>query len=983
MTGEARTILVVGGGIAGTAAALHITGAGHRALLIDEAPTLGGALILLDKTFPTDSCGVCFMAPDPPAICPFLECERDPAVEIRSLTRLSALEGEPGAFRATLDTAPRYVDASRCTACGLCADVCPEVAGAGLLGSEWLGESHKAIYQPFPQAIPPTYVIDPVACTRCGQCVEVCPHGAIDLCAQPTTEVVEVAAVILAPGFGPNNARVRGAYGYGEYPNVITSLEYERMLSTSSPSRGFPVRPSDGQPAQRIAIVHCVGSRDRLLGVPYCSSGCCMIAAKHASLTKRRMPAAEVTVFTMDVRAAGRTYERYLANVKAQPGVTYRRSLISGIKLEPTTQRLMLQYAEGGRSLTEPFDLVVLEVGMIVPPSVREMAEQVGIELNEYGFAVTSPHQPVATSRPGVFVAGAFREPKDVPATAAEATAAAAQALLLAGGHWAAEPAHDGHRVAERNLYDRPRVGVFFDTTDQEMMQALDLTSLAEQVGQLTDVVHVGLGAEEDNLCAAVAEYQLTHVVIGGRSARRNGHYSATVAGVPVTPVALGATDAFVHLFWPALANQKALELIGMAVEQARWVNPRPVKIDMPEPCALVLGGGVAGLTAAQTLSGLGFATHLVERHNRLAGEWHDDLPGWLSELIARVEADPQITVHLNSSISAFQRKAGHLITTLSTPEGAQSIEHGALVVAVGAANYEPAGFERTEGGVILQSELSRWIARWKVEGGLPSSIAMIQCAGTRDAEHPYCSKTCCVDALRNALAIKQIAPQTRIVVVFRDMVTPGFNEELYSEARREGVLFLRYTPDKPPQIEGQKVLVHDDVLDEDVALDAELVVLSSGIVPRPDTLELAQMLGVPLDADGFFKPLNVKSQIMDLPYPGLYLAGLAGGPATLEETIEQGIGAGLRAGLFLSRGIQSPIMLATVDERICSGCGLCVEVCPVDARSLDAERGVAQVDPLLCVGCGTCAAVCPNGAAGQAMYEARGILNALDAALG
>jgi heterodisulfide reductase subunit A len=983
MTREAQTILVVGGGIAGTAAALHITGAGHRVLLIDEAPTLGGALILLDKTFPTDSCGVCFMAPDPPAICPFLECERDPAVEIRPLTRLSALEGEPGTFRATLDTAPRHVDASRCTACGLCVDVCPETAGTGWLSSSWLGECHKAIYQPFPQAVPPTFVIDPVACTRCGRCVEVCPHDAIDLSAQPASEVVEVAAVILTPGFGPNNARVRGAYGYGEYPNVITSLEYERMLSTSSPSRGLPVRPSDGQPAQRIAIVHCVGSRDRLLGVPYCSSGCCMIAAKHASLTKRRAPAAEVAVFTMDVRAAGRTYERYLAGVKSQKGVTYRRSLVSGVKLDPTTQRLLLQYAENGRSLTEPFDLVVLEVGMIVPAGVREMAERIGIQLNEYGFAATVPHVPTATSRPGVFVAGAFREPKDVPATAAEATAAAAQALTLIGGPRTIEPAPEGQKVVTRSLYDQPRVGVFFDTSDQEMMQSLDITSLAEQAGYLADVVHVGLSVEEESLHAAVAEHHLSQVIIGGRSARRNGHYPAYIAGVPVTTVALGAADAFAHLIWPALANQKALELLGMAVEQARWAVPLPVHVQKPEPRALVLGGGVAGLMAASTLSGLGFPTHLVERHDRLGGKWEGGLPDWLSDLVARVETDPLITVHLHSSITAFQRRPGHLITTLNTPEGECSIVHGALVVATGAAHHEPAGFGVNDSGIVLQPNLSRCISRWKTEGGVPSSIVMIQCAGTRDADHPYCSKTCCADALRNAVTVKQIAPQTHVAIVFRDIVTPGFSEELYSEARRHGVLFLRYTPDKPPRVEGQKVVVHDDVLDEDITLDANLLVLSSGIVPHPDTPELARMLNVPLDEDGFFRPVNVKSQLMDLPYPGLYLAGLAGGPATLEESIEQGAGAGLRAALFLRRGLQSPTMLATVDERICSGCGLCVEVCPVDARTLDIERGVAQVDPLLCVGCGTCAATCPNGAAGQALYEARGILNMLDAALG
>jgi heterodisulfide reductase subunit A len=326
MAEEARTILVVGGGIAGTTAALHIADAGHRALLIDEAPVLGGSLILLDKTFPTDSCGVCFLAPNPPAICPFLECADNSLIEIRTLTRLARLEGKPGAFQATLSSGPRYVDPERCTACGKCAEACSVTVDAGMLGAAWLNETHKAIYLPCPQAVPPSYVVDPAACTHCTECQPACPNDAIHLDQHPETTVVDVDAVILAPGFGPNAAHVRGAYGYGEYQNVITGLEFERMLSTSSPTHGQPVRPSDGRHAQRIAIIHCVGSRDLSCGVPYCSSACCMIAAKHASLSKQRSPNAAVTVYTMDVRAAGRGYEHYLADLRLRHGVTYRRS---------------------------------------------------------------------------------------------------------------------------------------------------------------------------------------------------------------------------------------------------------------------------------------------------------------------------------------------------------------------------------------------------------------------------------------------------------------------------------------------------------------------------------------------------------------------------------------------------------------------------------------------------------------------------------
>lgn len=981
MTHQPRTILIVGGGIAGTAAAMHITGAGHRALLIDDAPALGGALLLLDKTFPTDSCGVCFLAPETPALCPFLECERDPAIGIRPLTRLEKLEGEPGDFKATLTTAPRRVSVERCTACGLCVDACPEVVGAGLLGAAWLGESHKAIYQPFPQAIPPAYVIDPAGCTRCGRCVEVCPHDAIDLDAQPVTETAEVASVVLAPGFGPNNAKVRGAYGYGEYPNVITSLEYERMLSTGSPSKGLPIRPSDGWPARKIALIHCAGSRDHLHGVPYCSSGCCMIAAKQASLTQRRVPGAQVDVFTMDVRAAGRTYQRYLSEIQSRKGITYRRSLVSAVKLDPATQGLTLQYAEDGRSTTETYDLVVLEVGMIVPQSVRELAERIGVDVNRYGFAATDGHAPTVTSRPGVFVAGAWREPKDVPSTAAEATAAAAQALALAGVLPIDPVALDGQKTITLSIYEQPRIGVFIDASDADLAGSLDANALAEQIAALPDVVHVGQSTDEEALRTAIAEHRLTHLVIGGRSARRDGHTPSTVEGVPVTPIALGAADAFVHIPWPAPAEHKALELVGMAVEQARWATARPIRVERPEPRAVVLGSGAAGLLAARSLAQQGFPVALVEQSGRLGG-WlaQGEPPAYLADWVAEVEADPDITVYLDSRLKTLDGRPGHLSGVLSTPQGEVDVTFGALVVATGAQEHRPDGYGSQ---AVTQHELSGLIAGWEKSKEAPASVVMIQCAGTRNAERPYCSKTCCVDAIRNALAIKRIASLTRVAILFRDIVTPGFSEDLYTEARRQGVLFVRYTQESPPRVDGHKVHVVDDVLREEITLDADLLVLSSGIAPNSDAPILADVLGVELDADGFFKPMSVKSQLMDLNYPGLYLAGLAGGPASPEEAIEQGMAAGLRAALFLRRGLKTPATIAVVDEQICSGCGLCLPACPTDARHLDPEKGVAVVDPWLCTGCGACAAACPNGAAGQALYEARGVLNAVDAALG
>ncbi len=963
MADKQENILIVGGGIAGTAAALHVAEAGHRAIIVDKAPVIGGALPLLDKTFPTDSCGVCFLSPDPPAICPFLECERHANVTIKPGATIEALEGEPGRFTVTLTLAPRLVDLERCTACGLCGEVCPEAGPSDYLGAAWLGETHKAIYQPFPQAIPPTYVIDEALCTRCGACVTACPYGAIDLDKEGSTETINAASVILTPGFGPTDASVRGAYGYGEYPNVVTTLEYERMLSTSSPSKGRPVRPSDGEPAQKIAFIHCVGSRDLSCDLPYCSAGCCMIAAKQASLTTRRKKDSDVTLFTMDVRAFGRGYRRYIERVEGHDSITYRRSLVSGIKEDPMTHALTLQYAENGHPAADTFDLVVLAVGMSPPEELQAMAERIGVNLNEYGFAHTDGDAPVVTSRPGVYVAGVFREPKDVPATAVEATAAAAAALQGLPVLAPPEAAAAGAPPAEDEI---PFVGVFLAGDNPDLANALDLAALADACAALPDVAHVGMQNDPQAVRAAVDEHGLNRIVLAGPSARRNGHRREHLDGLPTLEVAIGAADAFVHHAWPGPATDKALALIGMAVEQLRWVQPRYAERAEPLQRALVLGDDAAAMHAALALAGRGIETHLAAPDGALAG------PG---ALVGAIENEALITLHANSQATAHNGRPGRLHTWLQTPDGEIEIEHGALIVATGAVEHPG------DGTAMTQSQLTERLAGGASKAGgekPPASVVMVQCAG----DPAFCSKTCCEEALRNALIIKELSPETDVTVVYRDIITPGFREKLYQAARSAGVHFLRHPAGERPTMDGNAVTVFDDVLGETLTLNADWVALSTGVMPREELPSLAATLGLSLTEDGFIAPLNAQSGTLDTNRPGVYLAGLAGGPAFPEELIEQGQAAGLRAALFLRRPLHAPETVATVNERICSGCGLCVSVCPYDARTLDAEAGIAMVDPLLCEGCGTCVAVCPNGASGQVLLEARGLLNALDEAL-
>lgn len=957
MVDKQENILIVGGGIAGTAAALHVAEAGHRAIIVDKAPVIGGSLPLLDKTFPTDSCGVCFLSPDPPAICPFLECERHQNVTLKPGTTLETLVGEPGKFTATLNVAPRFVDPERCTACGICTGVCPEEGPSDYLGAAWLGETHKAIYQPFSQAIPPTYVIDFALCTRCGTCVPACPYEAIDLEQTPATEVLDVASIILTPGFGPTDASVRGAYGYGKYPNVVTTFEYERMLSTSSPSKGKPIRPSNGEPARKIAFIHCVGSRDLSCDLPYCSAGCCMIAAKQASLTTRRQKDSDVTLFTMDVRAAGRGYRRYVERVEALDNVAYRRSLVSGIKEDPTTHSLTLQYAEDGHPAVDTFDLVVLAVGMSPPEELQAMAERIGVDLNEYGFAHTEDEKPVTTSRAGVYVAGVFREPKDVPATAVEATAAAAAALGNLPMIVTEMTVEAGALPIEDEV---PFVGVFLAGENNDLASALDLAALAEACTTLPDVVHVGMQIDPQAVRAAVDEHGINRIVLAGPSARRNGHRREHLNGLPIIEVAIGATDAFVHQAWPDSATDKALGIIGMAVEQLRWVQPTLAERAEPVQRALVLGGDTAAMNAALSLAARGVETHLASPDEAFFGP---------EALVESIQSEAQITRYFNSKVMAHNGRPGRLHTQLQTTDGDAEIEHGALIVATGAIEHPG------DGASMTQSQLTARLASGEAP---PASVVMVQCAG----DPAFCSKTCCEDALRNALIINEISPETEITVIYRNIITPGFRERLYQATRGAGIRFLRHLAETGPQVDGSTVTVFDDVLGEEIALRPDWIVLSTGVTPREDLPTLADMLQLSLNADGFIAPLNAQSGTLDTNRPGVYLAGLAGGPAFPEELIEQGQAAALRATLFLKRELRAPETVAAVNERICSGCGLCVHVCPYNARTLDPGDGIATVDPLLCEGCGSCVAVCPNGASNQVLMETRGLLNALDEAL-
>lgn len=995
---SSKPILVVGAGIGGMQSALLLADAGYPVVLVDRAPGIGGSLHLLDRTFPTDSCGICHMIPGRPAYCPTIECDLHPHITIVPYTDVVGLEGEPGAFTVHLCHRPRYVIPERCTLCGRCARVCPVERPhpyEGMLAPE------KAIYRPPLRAVPPTYVIDMAVCTRCGRCVEVCPTEAIDLDMRPTESHVEVGAVILSPGFEPFDARRKGEFGWGYYPNVLTSIQFERMVSFAGSTGAHIVRPSDRKTPRRIAFIQCVGSRDMSIGKGYCSSVCCMHTAKHVRVVKELEPETEITVFFMDIRAYGKDYETYFEETKSLPGVTYRRSMVSSVHERPRTGNLLVNYVEEDGSIREEeFDLVVLVVGFGAPPEVQELGRALGVNLNEYGFAVTDPFAPEWTNRPGVFAAGAFREPKDIPETVVEASAVAAAAAMRAP---VLVPEAAAEAPQERDItWEWPRVGVFLCDHRGEIGEVIDLEAVAAQARSLPNVALaqvLGDGLRPEGMAEMariIRETGVNRVVIAGYTdVRRPEVFYEMMASAGLNPnllelVNLRGEVAGAHARDGRVATEKAREIVAMAVAGAVRREPFRPSAEPLSRRVLVIGGGLAGVTAALTLADLGYAVDLVERTDALGGQLRDlrlvlgggDPQRALTALLERLRSAPRVRRRLQTEVRAVSGRLGQFRARLAGPEGEDEETYGAVIVATGGREVVPTEYlYGQDPRVVTQRELERMLAEGQT---VPENVVMIQCVGSREPERPYCSRICCTKAVVNALAIQERNPNARVTVLYREMRTYGFREDAYRQAREKGVVFLRYElPDKPQVtagLDGLQVRLVEPIAGQEVVLPADLLVLSTGIEPN-DSRALAEALGVPVDAYGFFREEHPKMRPLDFTQRGIFVCGLAHSPRAVDETIAMARGAAMRAAALLARGqVETTRTVAQVNPRLCSACGLCVQACPYGARVLEMGGPYAEVIEALCQGCGVCAMVCPNKATQQVAYAVRRVYEMLDA---
>lgn len=999
-----RDVLVVGAGIAGLQSALLLAEKGHHVWLLDSAPAIGGFFPLLDRTFPTNSCGVCFMSPTPPAFCPIYESEFHENITLLTHSELKSVAGEAGSFDVSYVEKPRYVDPQRCTLCDRCTEVCPvEVdreLGAGL-------EKRKAIHLPFAQAIPRSYVIDAASCTQCGACIEACPADAIDLAEEPREGTLNIGAIVLGFGFEPFRGEHKGEYGLGRYDNVLSSVQFERMLSLSSPTSGLPTRRSDGRTAKRMAFIQCVGSRDIACGHGYCSTICCMYATKQAMLSRARTPELEATIFYMDVRPMGKGYERYYERAKNEYGIRYVRSAVSTLRELKQTRDLRIRFAQDeGTLIDEDYDLVVLSLGFTPPKDVVETAQLLGVELNDDGFCLTEPFNPTLTSRPGVFVAGAFRQPMDIPETVVGASAVASRvsALLSPPTGNAELDADDANAVDKRQAEESSKVAVFFCDSKGMLRAGIPLDELImgarsnQAVSHVEEIDATVLRDGAQKIVERISEQGLNRVVLAGY---RTMSLKNTLRRMPgremghcvVEYTSIGEQCVSVHSENPEAALQIASGQLRAAIRKASLATPQPSSIRPLESRVLVVGGGVAGLTCALGLAEQGNPVTLIEKTEELGGNAlksyqtidGGDVRSFVAELIERASGDERIEILTHSELRELDGTWGAYRSVVSTNGDERNVAHGAVVFAVGGAEMVPEEYLYGEHpNVVTQRTLEGMLAEGDPVAAGAKTIVMVQCVGSRDEDHPYCSHVCCTHAVKNALRLKEMNPETSVVVLYRDVRTYGPSEEYYRRAREGGVLFVRYDQDDKPSVSADggslSVTFRDPVAVDTLTLDADLVVLSAGIRPNEQIAELADVANLDLDPDGFFAEANPKSAPLDAVDRGKYFCGLCHSPLHIDEAILQGRAVAARASTLLWRGIaELADNLATVNERRCAGCGLCVTACPYDARVIDDVSGKAKVLVELCRGCGTCVVSCPNAASQQESYERSTIMDILD----
>jgi len=905
---------------------------------------------------------------------------------------------------------PFHVQTDICMACGACVSVCPtghikleDITRHAFrpIPSEYdMGlKGRKPIYVPYAQAIPNIPAIDREKCMYfktggCKVCVEFCGVNAIDHSQENEIVELNVGSIIMASGFKPFDPSSLSSYGYLTYKNVITSMEFERILSASGPTMGHLVRPSDGKEPKKIAWIQCVGSRDvNNCDHSYCSSVCCMYAIKEAVIAKEHSGNdLDCAIFYMDIRTHGKDFERYYDNASLKHGVRFIRSRVPVIGQDIDNDKLTIRYtAQDGVLSEEIFDLVVLSIGLETPPELVKLAEDLGLDLTEGQFCRTQSFSPVSTSKKGVYVCGAFSGPKDIPQSVIEASSAAAEsgALLRAARNTMTRAKQVPE---ERNITgERPRIGVFVCHCGINIAGVVDVPAVRDYAATLSCVEHVAdnlYSCSQDTqkaIAEVIREKNLNRIVVAACTPKTHEPlFQETLVDASLNKYVFEMAnirnhDSWVHKDNPEMATEKAKDLVRMAVAKAALIEPLDETELEVDQDTLVVGGGISGMVAAKNLSDQGYHVFLVEQSGSLGGNAVDlfrtfkgeDVQQELSKLINAVESDNNIDVRLNTQITDVKGFVGNFNTSISSSDKEETLEHGIAVLATGGKESRPEEYLYGQDPKVLTSlELDRkFINNDPSLKGL-KSVVFIQCVGSRVPERPYCSRVCCTHSIESAIHFKDLNQDTDVYILNRDIRTYGEREYLYKKAREKGVLFIRYSLSQKPLVrtaeDRLEVEVFDHVLKLSAVIDADLVCLASAIISSGDE-KLAQLFKLPVNEDGFFIEAHAKLGPSEFATDGVFLCGMAHYPKPIDESVAQAQAAASRAVTLLSRKkIKVSGTVAYVNPAYCSSCGICTEVCPYSATSFIPDgpfEGKAQVNPVLCKGCGLCVASCRSGA--------------------
>ncbi len=927
-------------------------------------------------------------------------------IELMTLAEIENISGSEGNFQVSVRQKPRVVDMEKCIACNLCAEKCPKKVpdeyNEGLV-------KRKAAYIKYGQTVPLKYAIDKENCIffvkggnqgkkgggKCRACEKYCPTGAIDFDQNFEDEIkeVKVGSVILTPGFKSFDPSAFDTYQYSNFKDVVTGLEYERLLSSNGPCMGHLQRPSDQKEPKKIAWLQCVGSRNiNKCDNGYCSSVCCMYAIKQAIVTADHTAGdVEQTIFYMDIRTHGKEFENYFELAK-EKGIKFVPSRIhsttpgndGGVEVEYFNE-------ETGQRVVEGYDMLVLSTGLEVSKNVQELAGKLEVKLDKYNFADSSSFAPSATNIPGIFASGCFQGPKDIPQSVTDASAAAASASI-------ALSSQRGTLAKERTFppekdvnAEEPRVGVFICSCGINIAGTIDVKVLTEYAEGLPNVVFTDnnlFSCSQDTqvlIKEKITEHNLNRVVVAACTPRtheplfRETMKDAGLNEYLFEMANIRNQNSWVHSKEPEKALEKAKDQVRMAVAKASMLSPLEHLSVNVNQTALVIGGGISGMISALGIADQGYETILLEKTDKLGGNawslattWRgEEIRPFLEDLISKVENHPNIKLFKNAQLKTNTGAVGDFVSEVEINGEKRAIKYGIAIVCTGGKELKPNEYlygedERVFTHLEFDKEMNEKKSAMEKSGG----AVFIQCVGSREPERLYCSRVCCTHTMHSAIKLKNTNPEMPVYVLYRDIRTYGAREDLYREAREKGVVFIRYNLDNKPQVskdgDDLVVKVKDHVLQRDMEIRPGYLVLASAILP-PDSQELVSLYKCSINTDGFLQEAHAKLRPVDLSVDGMFLAGLCHYPKPIDEAVAQAQAAVSRASTILSKAVMPLDSIKSFVTENCDGCAICVDTCPYGAISLTAyeEEGMQhkriETSNALCKGCGICEATCPK----------------------